>query len=104
MYFPDRSALKYQIRCVEAFANGKGFAAGSVEGRVAYEYFNPALNATRAIGVDHPAELSERKSYAFRCHREKITDEDMAKLDDPTLTVGSSEKIYPVNAIAFHNK
>lgn len=94
--------LKYQIRCLETFADGRGFAVGGVEGRVAYEYFNVHTNATKASGVEHPPDTFDKKSYAFRCHREKITEDDPLRLDDPSLIPGQSDKIYPVNAIAFH--
>lgn len=94
------SAVKYQIRCVESFADGRGFAVGTTEGRVAYEYFNEATNMTRGPNVPHPA---EKKSYAFRCHREKLRDDDELRKTDPSLIAGTSEKIFPVNAIAFHN-
>lgn len=98
------SVVKYQIRCLESFADGHGFAVGSVEGRVAYEYFNPSVNATKASGVEHPADILNKKSYAFRCHREKIAEDDPLRLEDPSLIPGQSDKIFPVNAIAFHNK
>lgn len=34
------SSLQYQTRCVSSFADGKGFAVGCIEGRVALEYFD----------------------------------------------------------------
>jgi hypothetical protein len=33
------SSLKFQTRCVRCFADGQGYALGSVEGRVAWEFF-----------------------------------------------------------------
>lgn len=68
------SPLKYQTRCVAVFPDLNGYALGSIEGRVALEYFS-----------DGSAE--KKKSYAFKCHRGKV--------DDQVL-------IYPVNTIAFH--
>ncbi|RHY29169.1 hypothetical protein DYB32_005379 [Aphanomyces invadans] len=65
------SPLKYQIRCIELFPDAQGYAIGSTEGRVALEYVDPA-----------------RKGYAFKCHREKISD--------------SETYVFPINAIAFH--
>eukprot|EP01068_Selenidium_serpulae_P002348 Selendium_serpulae@DN2395_c0_g1_i1.p1 len=65
--------LKYQYRTAETFPDQKGFAVSSIEGRVAWEYFNPE---------------SGQKSYAFKCHR--VKDEE------------KKEIVYPVNAIAFH--
>lgn len=69
------SSLKYQTRAIRCFPNKQGFVLSSIEGRVAVEYFdmNPEI---------------QRKKYAFKCHRNK---------DD------STELVYPVNAIAFHN-
>lgn len=51
-----------------------GYATGSVEGRIAVEYFDPS-----------PA--AQEKKYAFKCHRQTIDDVD---------------HVWPVNAIAFH--
>lgn len=70
------SSLKYQTRCIECFMDGSGYALGSIEGRVAMEYFDPS-------------ESVQAKKYAFKCHRVKE---------------GSLETLYPVNAIAFHPK
>ncbi|EPR63744.1 mitotic checkpoint protein, BUB3 family protein [Toxoplasma gondii TgCatPRC2] len=66
--------LKYQIRCLRCFPNGTGFAAASIEGRVAWEYFdmNPEVQS---------------KKYAFKCHR---------------LKEGTGEVACPVNALSFH--
>lgn len=72
------SILKYQIRCVEAFADRTGYVVGSIEGRVAVEYFDPSPEA-------------QAQKYAFKCHRSK----------DPTTGL---ELIYPVNTISFHQK
>jgi hypothetical protein len=49
-----------------------GWASGSIEGRIAVEYFD--------------AELESRK-YAFRCHRQ---------------TVDGVDCVYPINALAYH--
>lgn len=68
------SPLKFQTRCVRVFPGLHGYAVGSIEGRVALEYFADA-------------ESESKKSYAFKCHRGKV--------DDQTY-------IYPVNALAFH--
>lgn len=66
------SSLKYQTRCIAAHATG--YALGSVEGRVAMEYFDPLPEAQRA-------------KYAFKCHRRNE---------------GGRDVVYPVHAIAFH--
>lgn len=51
-----------------------GYATGSVEGRIAVEYFDPSPQA-------------QEKKYAFKCHRQTIDDVD---------------HVWPVNALAFH--
>lgn len=52
-----------------------GFVLSSIEGRVAVEY------------LDTQQEIQQKK-YAFKCHR--VKEEGV-------------EKVYPVNAISFHN-
>ncbi|OSX78836.1 hypothetical protein BU14_0098s0062 [Porphyra umbilicalis] len=49
------SLLKYQTRCVATFADGTGYAVGSVEGRVS---------------IDHVTEADRTKDFAFKCHRD----------------------------------
>lgn len=56
--FARESSLKYQTRCVSIFPDSEGFAVGSIEGRVAIEYFSPE---------------DEAKKYAFKCHRVQNT-------------------------------
>lgn len=68
------SSLKYQTRCIRCFPNKQGYVLSSIEGRVAVEYLDPS------------PEVQKRK-YAFKCHR---------------IKENGVEKIYPVNAIAFH--
>jgi len=70
------SNLKYQTRAIKCFPNGIGFVVSSIEGRVAVEYFDPSAEA-------------QKKRYAFKCHRQKTE---------------KGEEIFPVNAIAFHQK
>ncbi|ELU09330.1 hypothetical protein CAPTEDRAFT_21337 [Capitella teleta] len=70
------SSLKYQTRCIRAFPNKQGYVLSAIEGRVAVEYLDPSAEV-------------QKKKYAFKCHRIK---ED------------GVEKIYPVNAIAFHSQ
>jgi hypothetical protein len=43
------SSLKYQTRCIAAFPDDTGYALGSVEGRMAMEYYdpNPAAQAAK---------------------------------------------------------
>jgi len=68
------SSLKFQTRSIRCFPNKQGYVLSSIEGRVAVEYLDPSPEA-------------QKKKYAFKCHR--IKEEGV-------------EKIYPVNAIAFH--
>ena len=74
---PDQlreSSLKYQTRSIACFNDGSGYALGSVEGRVAMEYFNTGPEA-------------QANKYAFKCHRRPMDGKEMA---------------FPVHAIAFH--
>ncbi|PPQ70230.1 hypothetical protein CVT24_013088 [Panaeolus cyanescens] len=68
------SSLKYMTRSLSCMPDGQGYATGSVEGRIAVEYFDPS-----------PA--MQEKKYAFKCHRQTIDDVD---------------HVWPVNALAFH--
>lgn len=53
------SALKCQTRAVAQMPDGLGYAMGSVEGRVAVEYFDPKPEV-------------QEKRYAFKCHRTAV--------------------------------
>nr|XP_023019411.1 mRNA export factor [Leptinotarsa decemlineata] len=72
------SPLKYQHRCVAIFKDKKksptGYALGSVEGRVAIQYVNPA---------------NPKDNFTFKCHRSNGTP-------------NGYQDIYAVNDIAFH--
>lgn len=73
------SPLKYQHRCVSIFNDKKtnqptGFALGSIEGRVAIHYVNPA---------------NPKDNFTFKCHRSNGSANGM-------------QDIYAVNDIAFH--
>lgn len=68
------SSLKCQTRCVAQMPSGLGYAQGSVEGRVAIEYYDAS-------------EESQRRKYAFKCHRSAI---------------GGVDTGFPVNSIAYH--
>jgi len=68
------SSLKFLTRAVACMIDGQGFATGSVEGRIAVEYFDPSAEA-------------QEKKYAFKCHR---------------LAIDSEDHVWPVNCIAFH--
>ncbi|GAB0490944.1 hypothetical protein MMPV_002185 [Pyropia vietnamensis] len=54
-FHEKQSQLKYQTRCVSTFADGTGYAVGSVEGRVS---------------IDHVSESDRGKDFAFKCHRD----------------------------------
>ena len=54
----------------------QAYVLSSIEGRVAVEYLDPAPEV-------------QKKKYAFKCHRQKEQ---------------QVEKIYPVNAVAFHQE
>ncbi|CDS40383.1 mRNA export protein rae1 [Echinococcus multilocularis] len=73
------SPLSYQNRCISIFLDKQkqsptGFALGSIEGRVAIQYFQPS---------------APRDNFTFKCHR------------SPTPVNGYYE-IFPVNDVAFH--
>ncbi|EJD08042.1 WD40 repeat-like protein [Fomitiporia mediterranea MF3/22] len=68
------SSLKFLTRGLACMADGQGYSVGSVEGRVAVEYF------------DSSPEVQEKK-YAFKCHRQTVNGED---------------HVWPVNSITFH--
>ncbi|KAK2077889.1 hypothetical protein QBZ16_003757 [Prototheca wickerhamii] len=72
------SPLKHQTRTVAGFPDATGFAVGSIEGKLALEFFE-----------DQSSGDAMKKSFSFKCHREK---------DAAT----QSEVIYPVNAVSFH--
>ncbi|KAJ1556320.1 hypothetical protein HK405_002010, partial [Cladochytrium tenue] len=69
-----RESSKFMTRVLRCMPNGEGYATGSIEGRIAVEFF------------DESPEVQAKK-YAFKCHREKQEGIDT---------------VYPVNAIAFH--
>lgn len=76
-YKRHESPLKYQHRCVAIFNDKKkapvGYALGSIEGRVAIQYLNPA---------------TPKDNFTFKCHRVNVSN--------------NFQDIYAVNDIAFH--
>jgi len=66
------STLKYQLRSLACFPDGKGYIQGSVEGRASWEYFDS----------------NDGKKFAFKCHRTNPED--------------GVEQIHPVHDIKFH--
>lgn len=71
------SSLKYMTRCVRAFPSGEGYVCTSIEGRVAVDFVEAS-------------EEAQAQKYAFKCHRTPIPDQE------------NMEKVFPVNAAAFH--
>jgi cell cycle arrest protein BUB3 len=51
------SPLKYQLRSIKFFPDGKGVAVGSIEGRVSLEHLEE-------LGLSPPG-----SKYTFKCHR-----------------------------------
>lgn len=70
------SGLKYQTRSLKCMPDGSGYAQGSIEGRVAIEYFDPSPKI-------------QAQKYAFKCHRVPCSDIDL---------------VSPVNSLSFHKK
>ncbi|KAI5804390.1 WD40-repeat-containing domain protein [Geopyxis carbonaria] len=68
------SSLKFMTRTVQCMPNAQGYASSSIEGRVAVEFFDPS-------------EESQKRKYAFKCHRQVENGVDV---------------VYPVNALSFH--
>ena len=73
--------LKYQLKCISIFTDKEklnnlpvGFALGSVEGRVAIQYVNPA---------------NPKDNFTFKCHRTNGTNSNF-------------QEVFVVNDINFH--
>ena len=84
------SHLKYQTRKVCAFPDGKGFAEGSIEGRVAIKnikYLNNPPSINNETGTTMGQDDKGNSDFAFRCHRNTN--------NTPTL-------VYTINDIAFN--
>ncbi|ORX49048.1 WD40 repeat-like protein [Hesseltinella vesiculosa] len=50
-----QSPLKWQTRSISCFTNGKGYAIGSIEGRV---------------GIQYIEDKEQSKNFSFKCHRD----------------------------------
>lgn len=81
------SLLKYQTRCISIFPSLDGYVIGSIEGRVALDFFSDRQKEDSDEQKEE-TKATKKLSYAFKCHRTKI-DQDQVL-------------VYPVNAIAFH--
>ena len=77
-YHVDQSPLKYQTSSIACFADGKGFAVGSIEGRCGIVNVN----------LNNPDKITET-DFCFKCHRS----ENAATNDGDA---------YTVNHIAFN--
>lgn len=75
-----KSPLTYQLRCMSIFSDNQGFAAGCIEGRITFEYFNEMEMKMRQ---PNNSKFPNAKSFVFKCHR---VDND----------------IYSVNAVDFY--
>ena len=83
------SHLKYQTRKVAVFFFLKGFAEGSIEGRVAIKNikdFNNPPQINPETGTIMGKDSDGTDDFAFRCHRTK----------------GNPSLVYSVNDIAFN--
>ena len=84
------SHLKYQTRKVCVFPDGKGFAEGSIEGRVAIKNIRdlnnlPSIN--QESGTIMGKDEQGKDDFAFRCHRNNKV---------------NPVQVYAVNDIAFN--
>lgn len=77
-YEEETGLGKHQIRCIQAMPDSEGFASGSIEGRIAIEYFPDTK----------PEEAS---NFSYKCHRINKEDGEM-----------KYSYVYPVNDISFH--
>jgi mRNA export factor len=89
------SHLKYQTRKVCVFPDGKGFAEGSIEGRVAIKNIKD-LNVIPPVNNDSGTIMGKdeqgKDDFAFRCHRSK----------NPNNNTTNPISVYAVNDIAFN--
>jgi mRNA export factor len=88
-----QSPLKWQTRVVACFPDAKGFAVGSVEGRLGVQCVCWFIRGTNAHHLDRFIEDKDAGlNYSFKCHRE---DQNGSK---------NQQAVYAVNAISFHQK
>ncbi|KAI9831717.1 MAG: hypothetical protein M1826_003048 [Phylliscum demangeonii] len=95
------SSLKFMTRCVACMPGGggggdghsgagagagAGYASGSIEGRIAVEWFDASA-------------ASQARKYAFKCHRQTQTPLEAEAADGDPEPV---DVVYPVHALAFH--
>lgn len=77
------SSLKFMTRAVACMPNDDGYASSSIEGRVAVEWFDAS-------------EESQKRKYAFKCHRVAAPPAADDSEAEPV------DIVYPVHALAFH--
>ncbi len=79
------SHLKYQTRKVCVFPDGKGFAEGSIEGRVAIKNIRD-LNTIPQINSENGTIMGKdeqgKDDFAFRCHRNKANPVGVFAIND----------------------
>ncbi len=61
------SPMSFQTRTISMFHDQKGFAIGSIEGRIAIEYFDEMQAKDRDGKSTIPKGTG--KNFAFKCHR-----------------------------------
>lgn len=76
---------KYQARSLAIFADNKGFAVGTVEGRVAIEVFS---EMSKKNTTDPNQKNSNSPNFQYKCHRDKRND--------------GGFHVYSVNSLSFH--
>ena len=62
------SSLRYQTRCLRCYPDATGYAMGSVEGRVAMEYFDMAETVQASHLHDVPLPAAGDATKAFSLH------------------------------------
>ena len=72
------SPLKFPTTAISVFADGKGYAVGSIEGRCGIKNYDTTMR-----------DLGNKYDFCFKCHREE--QKGINKAD-----------VYPVNGIAFN--
>ncbi|CDW97263.1 hypothetical protein, partial [Sporisorium scitamineum] len=83
------SSLKFMARDLRCMPAGDGYAASSIEGRIAVEFFDPKPE-------------SQALKYAFKCHRQTIDDSIQQEQEEQEQMQKPYDIVYPVHALAFH--
>jgi mRNA export factor len=80
-----KSPLNYQTRCISIFADNQGFAMGSIEGRIAIEYFSEMEMKMQQQQRPANAPKPTMRGFVFKFHRD-------------------ANDIFAVNTIDFHKQ